>query len=134
MAYASRLLREQSIAKKSFVEVMPRCPLLLCPVGDRWVRQRAIAPLLHAIPRAVAAAAPLSLPPRRSALSRSRHRFAGARCWSRTAVQPSAPEFRPPHRHPRCWFDVSPTRSRHLLSPLLLVIRPPAGATEARRP
>ncbi|KAK9118761.1 hypothetical protein Scep_016854 [Stephania cephalantha] len=57
MAYASRLLREQSIAKKSFIEVMPRCPLLLCLVGDRSIRRRATAPLLHAVPRAAVAAA-----------------------------------------------------------------------------
>ncbi|KAK9100191.1 hypothetical protein Scep_023621 [Stephania cephalantha] len=49
MAYASRLLREQSIAKKSFVEVMPRCPLLFCLVGDRSVRQSATAPLLDVV-------------------------------------------------------------------------------------
>ncbi|KAK9150937.1 hypothetical protein Syun_009246 [Stephania yunnanensis] len=45
MAYASCLFHEQSIAKKSFVEVMPRCPLLLCLIGDRSVRQHAASPL-----------------------------------------------------------------------------------------
>ncbi|KAK9158116.1 hypothetical protein Scep_004690 [Stephania cephalantha] len=34
MIYAFRLLREQSIASSSFVEVKPHCPLLLCLVGD----------------------------------------------------------------------------------------------------
>ncbi|KAK9094985.1 hypothetical protein Scep_026454 [Stephania cephalantha] len=44
MIYAFRLLREQSIASSSFVEVTPHCPLLLCLVGDRSVRRRATAP------------------------------------------------------------------------------------------
>ncbi|KAK9157603.1 hypothetical protein Scep_004177 [Stephania cephalantha] len=110
MAYASRLLREQSIAKKSFVEVMPRCPLLLCLVGDRSVRQRATAPLLHAVHRAAADVDVAAAPPRR------RHCSSPASWWTAPLLV------------------VSPTRSRHLLPPLLLTVRPPAGATEARRP
>ncbi|KAK9125691.1 hypothetical protein Scep_014537 [Stephania cephalantha] len=41
MIYAFRLFREQSIALSSFVEVTPYCPLSLCLVMDRSVRQRA---------------------------------------------------------------------------------------------
>ncbi|KAK9167303.1 hypothetical protein Scep_002494 [Stephania cephalantha] len=52
--YAFRLLREQSIVSSSFVEVTPHCPLLLCLVGDRSVRQRVTAPLLHAAAAAIA--------------------------------------------------------------------------------
>ncbi|KAK9143567.1 hypothetical protein Syun_012967 [Stephania yunnanensis] len=54
MIYAFRLIREQSIASLSFVEVTPRCPLLLCLIEDRSVLRRATAPLLHAVHRAAA--------------------------------------------------------------------------------
>ncbi|KAK9105390.1 hypothetical protein Scep_022234 [Stephania cephalantha] len=99
MAYASRLLREQPIMSSSFVEVTTPCPLLLCLIGDQFVRLRATAPLPHTVHYAaaasVAAAAPsqpLMLLPR----SRHRHRqlscraaFAAARA-SRAASLPRA--------------------------------------------
>ncbi|KAK9106984.1 hypothetical protein Syun_022995 [Stephania yunnanensis] len=57
MIYAFRLIREQSIMSSSFVEVTSHCPLLLCLVRDRPVRQRATALLLNAVHRAAADAA-----------------------------------------------------------------------------
>ncbi|KAK9082422.1 hypothetical protein Syun_031164 [Stephania yunnanensis] len=44
---------------------MSHCPLLLCLVGDRSVRQRATAPLLHVVHRAAAdfAGAAICAPP-----------------------------------------------------------------------
>ncbi|KAK9157597.1 hypothetical protein Scep_004171 [Stephania cephalantha] len=109
MIYAFHLLREQSVASSSFVEVTPYCPLLLCLVGDRSVRQCATAPLLHAVHRA-AAVADLSLI------------LAGV----------TAPRQRPggPCRR----SSSSPTAAPPLSPPLLLAVCPPAGgATEARQ-
>ncbi|KAK9088939.1 hypothetical protein Scep_028021 [Stephania cephalantha] len=112
--YAFRLLREQSIASSSFVEVTPHCPLLLCLVGDRSVRQRATAPLLHAVHRVVAITAAAADPPLLLAgVTAPRRRPGGPlRCSS------SSPTTAPPPGQPLllavCAFALSATATARL--------------------
>ncbi|KAK9126432.1 hypothetical protein Scep_015278 [Stephania cephalantha] len=141
--HAFRLLRGQSFASSSFVEVTPPSPLLLCFVGDRSVRQRATALLLHVVHRAAAASPGPLLEPRCRCWSRLLGVVARA-AWPAPLLDPLrcpafAPEFRPPYSHRCCSFVIS--RLRLLVWPFAPSIRrePPsatsslAGAVAPRR-
>ncbi|KAK9112273.1 hypothetical protein Scep_019792 [Stephania cephalantha] len=145
-----RLLLEQSIASSSFVEVMPHCPLLLCLVGDRSVRQRATPSLLHAVPHAYALLAtsesPLLLAGVLTPLAgvwwisaAARHR-PQSRATSSPALCPSAVSPQPPpcdRRSPDFVSLEPPFAPRVACEPLsaLLVAAPDrlAGASHRRR-
>ncbi|KAK9125795.1 hypothetical protein Scep_014641 [Stephania cephalantha] len=95
--YAFRLLREQSFASSSFVEVTPPCSLLLCLLGDRSVRQRATAPLLHVVHRvavAVAAAAGETPPLLTGVLRAAARRLPHSCATSRSAAAAGRPRCR----------------------------------------
>ncbi|KAK9094180.1 hypothetical protein Scep_025649 [Stephania cephalantha] len=124
--YAFRLLREQSIASSSFVEVTPPCPLLLCLVGDRSVRQRATASLLHVVHRAAAALDAAAAPPRRRHRSPpASFRWVARRPPIRRCPSPHAARH---HPHARATSPIAGTAVRGLR-----VAREPPSALLVRR-
>ncbi|KAK9169670.1 hypothetical protein Syun_001810 [Stephania yunnanensis] len=88
--YVFRLLREQSIASLSFVEVMPPCPMLLGLIEDRSVRQCATASLLHVVHRAtppLRSRAAIETPPLHIGVLRAAaRRLPYSRATSRSAI------------------------------------------------